>query len=61
MKEPAELTTKKRQRRLVEVAPLVAQGKARVLSDGRAVFYVDRLSDPGAEKCPTRGTTARPT
>jgi hypothetical protein len=59
-----EDTTKKRQSRSpLELASLVAQGKARILSDGRAVFYVDSWGDPDAEgKCPTCGMpTTRPT
>ena len=41
---------------------LVAQGKVRILSDGRKVFYVDSspLSWPGPDdetKCPTCGAT----
>jgi len=38
--------TKLRDRRLLELAPLIAESKAAVLSDGRAVIRVDSWGGP---------------
>ena len=58
---PDEDTTKKKRPRL---AGLVAQGKARVLDDGRAILSVDSspLSwpGPGDETCPVCGQAVAP-